>query len=37
MSYQAPYIDESGLHLSSYNDIRDKLIEEMKQIYGQDI
>lgn len=37
MSYQAPYIDEAGLHLSSYNDIRDKLIEEMKQIYGQDI
>lgn len=37
MSYQAPYIDEAGLHLSSYNDIRDSLIQEMKQIFGQDI
>ena len=37
MSYQAPYIDEAGLHLSNYNEIRDSLIAEMKQIFGQDI
>ena len=37
MSYQAPYIDEAGLHIASYNDIRDSLLENMKQIFGQDI
>lgn len=35
--YQAPYIDEAGLHISSYNDIRDSLVEEMRAIYGNDI
>ena len=35
--YQAPYIDEAGLHISSYNDIRDSLLEEMRAIYGNDI
>lgn len=37
MAYQAPYIDEAGLHISSYNDIRDSLVEEMRAIYGSDI
>lgn len=37
MVYQAPYIDEAGLHISSYNDIRDSLLEEMRAIYGSDI
>lgn len=37
MAYQAPYIDEAGLHISSYNDIRDSLLEEMRAIYGSDI
>ena len=37
MAYQAPYIDESGIHISSYEDIRDSLVEEMKSIFGQDI
>lgn len=37
MSYEAPYIDNSGLHISTYNDIRDSLLEDMKRIYGQDI
>ena len=37
MSYEAPYIDEAGLHLASYSDIRDSLLEDMKRIFGQDI
>lgn len=37
MAYQAPYIDEAGLHISSYNDIRNSLVEEMRAIYGSDI
>lgn len=37
MAYVAPYIDDAGLHLPTYNDIRDDLIEQFKQIYGQDI
>lgn len=37
MAYIAPYIDDAGLHVPSYIDIRDDLIEKFKQIYGQDI
>lgn len=37
MAYTAPYIDDSGLHIPSYVDIRDDLIESFKSIYGQDI
>lgn len=37
MAYFAPYIDESGLHVPTYPDIRDYLISEMKNIFGQDI
>lgn len=37
MSYFAPYIDASGLHLPTYHDILDSMIEEMKGIYGADI
>jgi len=37
MACFAPYIDESGLHIPSYVDIRDDLIAQFKQIYGQDI
>lgn len=37
MSYEAPYIDEAGLHIASYHDIRDSLMEDMKRIFGQDI
>ena len=37
MSYFAPYIDASGLHIPTYSDIRDDLIEKFKSIYGQDI
>lgn len=37
MAYFAPYIDETGMHIPSYEDIRDDLINSMKQIFGQDI
>jgi uncharacterized phage protein gp47/JayE len=37
VAYFAPYIDESGLHIPTYTDIRDSLIDTAKQIYGQDI
>lgn len=37
MSYTAPYIDESGLHLPSYLDARDELVSRMRSIFGEDI
>lgn len=37
MSYVAPYIDDAGLHLPTYVDIRDDLIANFKQIYGEDV
>ncbi|MCM3141650.1 hypothetical protein [Brevibacillus sp. MER 51] len=37
MAYFAPYIDETGYHMPSYTDIRDDLISQAKQIFGQDI
>lgn len=37
MAYSAPYIDETGLHVPAYDDIRDQLINKFKGIYGQDI
>lgn len=37
MAYFAPYIDETGLHMPIYIDVRDKLIEDAKSIFGQDI
>lgn len=37
MSYTAPNIDNTGLHIPSYADIRDDLIDKVKSIYGQDI
>lgn len=37
MAYFKPYIDESGLHIPTYTDIRDHLIEQAKLIFGQDI
>ena len=37
MAYFSPFIDETGLHIPTYIDTRDRLIEEVKQIYGQDI
>lgn len=37
MAYYAPYIDNAGIHVPTYEDIRDDLIASMKQIFGQDI
>lgn len=37
MTYFAPYVDASGLHLPTYDDILQKRIEDAKAIYGQDI
>ncbi len=37
MAYTAPYIDETGLHVPTYTDIRDYLITEMQAIFGEDI
>lgn len=36
-AYFAPYIDETGFHMPTYIDIRDKQIEDVKSIFGQDI
>lgn len=37
MSYFAPYVDGSGLHMPTYQDILDDMIASMKKIYGSDI
>ncbi|MCW6079060.1 baseplate J/gp47 family protein [Clostridium sporogenes] len=37
MAYFAPFIDKTGFHMPTYIDIRDRLIEENRLIYGQDI
>lgn len=37
MAYFAPYIDETGIHIPTYADIRDDLLQQCRDIYGQDI
>ncbi|MCW6085506.1 MULTISPECIES: baseplate J/gp47 family protein [Clostridium] len=37
MAYFAPYIDKAGFHMPTYIDIREKLVEDAKSIFGQDI
>lgn len=37
MAYFTPFIDETGLHIPTYTDIRDELISKMKTIFGDDI
>lgn len=37
MSYFAPYIDQSGLNIPTYQDIEDYLVAQAKAIYGSDI
>lgn len=37
MPYFAPYIDETGLHIPTYSDLRDDLVQQAKNIFGQDI
>ena len=35
--YFAPYIDETGLHIPTYTDIRDDMVRGAKTIFGDDI
>lgn len=37
MAYVAPYIDDTGCHTNSYNDILAYLVESVRSIYGTDI
>ena len=37
MTYFKPYVDSTGLHIPTYQDILDDMIDSMKQIYGDDI
>lgn len=37
MAYTAPYIDELGMHIPTYNEILQDLLTSMKQIFGSDI
>lgn len=37
MTYEAPYVDETGLHYSSFEDIKQFYVDGAKTIYGSDI
>ena len=37
MAYFSPYVDDSGIHIPTYVDIRDDLVQQFKSIYGEDI
>lgn len=37
MAYQAPYVDETGLHYSSFEDIKQYYTDGAKEIFGEDI
>jgi uncharacterized phage protein gp47/JayE len=37
VTYFKPYVDSTGLHIPTYNDILEDMIAAMKQIYGDDI
>lgn len=37
MSYTPPYIDDSGIHVNTYQDILDYFVNGSKDIFGQDI
>lgn len=37
MPYVPPYIDNTGMHIPTYSEIRDDLIQQMKSIFGEDI
>lgn len=36
MAYFEPYIDESGLHIPSYSDTRNDIVESFRSVYGAD-
>ena len=37
MAYFAPFVDDAGLHIPTYIDIRDDLIAQYKTIFGEEI
>jgi len=37
MTYFSPYIDGAGLHIPTYNDTRDQMVQDAKNVFGQDI
>ena len=37
MAYFEPYIDAEGIHIATYDDVRDYLIEQYKSIFGSDV
>lgn len=37
MAYFKPFIDKEGIHIPTYSDIKNRLIEDAKSIFGQDI
>jgi uncharacterized phage protein gp47/JayE len=37
MAYEAPYVDEAGLHISGYPDMLEHMIGELRGIFGSDI
>lgn len=37
MAYFAPYIDASGYHYPTYNDILSYIVENAYDIFGQDV
>lgn len=37
MPYVPPYVDNTGMHIPTYSEIRDDLIQQMKSIFGEDI
>ena len=37
MTYEAPYVDETGLHYSSFEDIKQYYVDGAKSIFGEDI
>jgi uncharacterized phage protein gp47/JayE len=37
MAYFAPFIDDAGLHIPTYQNIEDKLVENAQLIFGDDI
>lgn len=37
MAYFTPFIDETGMHIPTFTDIRDDLIAQMQAIFGEDI
>lgn len=35
MSYFPPYIDQTGLHIPTYNDVLEELVDAARRIFGQ--